>query len=256
MTLKSQPNFRDLGGILTKSGKKVKPNSIFRSGFLGEMDENDLSILTELHIGEILDLRTTEEINLIGKGEYPKSIVYKNIPLNAGNISKSLIPIFEKGEFSLIEPNLLNKIYFELITTFKTELAAIFREIIDADQGIIYHCSHGKDRTGIISALLLDFFDVDRAYIYKDYLLSNEFLKKQNTYHLQMIKENFSKQFHREVSDEEFAPVQSLFYVHEDILKGVFEYLDTTYGSVNTYFKTELNLSEVELELLKSKYLE
>ncbi|GGG56631.1 tyrosine-protein phosphatase [Bizionia arctica] len=253
---KSQPNFRDLGGVHTKSGQKVKENSIFRSSFLGKMDENELFILKDLNVGEILDLRTSQEIDLIGKGDYPESINYQNIPLNAGNITKSLIPIFTKGEFHLLDSNILEQIYFDLITKFTTELASIYREILNANNGIIYHCSHGKDRTGIISALLLDFFEVDRKHIYSDYLMSNEFLKKSNDYQLQMIKDNFSKQFNREVSEEEFAPVKSLFYVHEGILKNIFEYIDKTHGSVRNYFQSELGLNEEEIELLKSKYLE
>jgi protein-tyrosine phosphatase len=254
--LKTQPNFRDLGGVITKSGQKVKERKLFRSGYLGKIDENDLSILKDLKIEKILDLRTTQEIDLLGNGNYLESMRYQNIALNAGNITKSLIPIFTKGEFHLLESNILEKIYFELITKFKPELASIYREIIHANNGIVYHCSHGKDRTGVISALILDLLDVDRTYIYKDYLLSNEFLKQQNDYQLQMIKDNFTKQFNRDVSDEEFAPVKSLFYCHEDILKTVFEYLDTTYGSVNNYFQSGLGLSEQELELLKTKYLE
>lgn len=254
--LKNQPNFRDLGGVITKSGKKLKERKIFRSGYLGKIDENDLSILIDLKIEKILDLRTAEEIDLLGNGNYLESMDYQNIALNAGNITKSLIPIFTKGEFHLLQPNILETIYFELITKFKPEIASIYREIIHANQGIVYHCSHGKDRTGVISALMLDFFEVDRTHIYKDYVMSNKLLKKQNDYQLQMIKDNFTKQFNRDVSEEEFAPVKSLFYCHEDILKAVFEYMDTTYGSVNSYFQSELGLSVQELELLKTKYLE
>ena len=193
---------------------------------------------------------------MIGKGNYPAFIEYEQIALNAGNITKSLIPIFEKGEFHLLEPDLLDKIYLDLVTKFNTELALIYRSIINAEQGIVYHCSHGKDRTGIVSALLLDFFEVDRAHIYKDYLISNEFLKKVNDYQLQMIKDNFTKQFNRDVSEEEFAPVKSLFYCREEILKNTFDYLASEYGTVKNYFQSGLGLSEKELELLKSKYLE
>ena len=173
----SHPNFRDLGGISTKSGKKVKQNRAFRSGFLGELSGNDLSKLVDLNIGEILDLRTKEEIALTGKGNYPESIVYQNVALNTGEISKSLIPIFQKGEFHMLDPHLLDKIYLDLITKFNDELATIYRAILNSDKGIVFHCSHGKDRTGVISALLLDFFEVDRAHIYEDYLVSNELLR-------------------------------------------------------------------------------
>lgn len=253
--LTGQPNFRDLGGISTKSGKTIIANKIFRSGILDKLDDDDLSTLQKLNVGKVLDLRTSQEIDLTENGNYPEFIRYENIEINAGNISKSLIPIFEKGEFHLLEPNLLEKIYFEVITKFKTELASVYRAIINADNGIVYHCSHGKDRTGIISALLLDFWEVDRSIIYEDYLRSNELLMKRNEFQLQMIKDNFSKRFQRDISDDEFTPVKSLFYCREEYLKAVFDYLDNKCFSVHNYFKTELGLTEVELELLKSKYL-
>ena len=254
--LNSHPNFRDLGGIQTKSGEKVRPNRAFRSGFLGELNESDFSTLEELNIGKILDVRTTEEIDLTGQGSYPKSIEYQNIALNTGNISKSLIPIFQKGEFHLLETTVLNKIYADLITKFTLELASIYRAIINSDKAIIYHCSHGKDRTGIISALLLDFLEVDREYIYKDYLRSNELLKTSNDRQIQQIKDNFTTLFKREVSEEEFAPVKMLFYCHEGLLNEVFDYIDNTSGGVKNYFQSELGLTKEELELLKSNYLE
>ena len=254
--LKNQPNFRDLGGAITRSGLTVTKNKLFRSGHLGKIDELDLRVLKKLNITTILDLRTTSEIDLIGKGSYPEFIEYQQISLNAGNITKLLIPIFEKGEFHLLESNTLEKIYLSLITQFTSEIAAVYRKILAADEGLVYHCSHGKDRTGLISALLLDFFEVDRAFIYTDYLLSNELLKRANEYQIQMIKDNFTKRFNRVVTEEEFAPVKSLFYCREELLKGVFEHIDSEYGTIQNYFQSRLGLSESELELLKSKYLE
>jgi len=150
----------------------------------------------------------------------------------------------------------LEKVYNDLISQFTSELAAVYRKIISTDQGLVYHCSHGKDRTGLISALLLDFLEVDRAFIYRDYLRSNELLQQANEYQIKMIKDNFTKQFNREVSEEEFAPVKSLFYCREELLKVVFDHIDSEYKSVRDYFQTGLGLSESELELLKSKYLE
>lgn len=58
--LKSQPNFRDLGGVTTQSGRKVKEKHIFRSGYLGKIDEKGLSTLQELNVKTIIDFRTPE----------------------------------------------------------------------------------------------------------------------------------------------------------------------------------------------------
>lgn len=254
--LRNQSNFRDLGGVSTQSGQKIKKGRIFRSGELSELDEHDLSVLEDLNIGKILDLRTVDEIDLQKNGQYPNSIDYQNVPINAGNITQTLIPIFQKGTFNLIDPQLLEKIYFDVITEFKTELSSVYKTIIHADQAVLYHCSHGKDRTGIVSALLLDFFGIDREYIYTDYLMSNELLKRRNEYQLQMIKAKCAERFDRVISDEEFAPVTYLFYCRKEYLKAVFDYVDEHSGNVHNYFRKELGLSDEELELLKTNYLE
>ena len=254
--VKNQPNFRDLGGVLSKSGQTLKEGLLFRSGSLVKLDEQDFSIIVDLNVKTIVDLRTTQEIDLIGKREYPNYIEYKQIALNAGNIKELLIPIFQKGAFHLLDADIMEKIYLDLITEFKSELAAIYRSFLTADHAVVFHCSHGKDRTGIISALLLDLFGVDRATIYQDYLLSNELLKQSNEVQLQQIKDNFIRLFKREVSAEEFAPVRSLFECREDILNTVFEHVETEYHTIDNYFRTGLGLTESEIELLKLKYLD
>ncbi|MFK7783469.1 MAG: tyrosine-protein phosphatase [Crocinitomicaceae bacterium] len=253
--LKMHPNFRDLGGFSTKSGKTIQKNIAFRSGFLGELDQQELHQITALNIDRIVDLRTKEEIDLTGQGTYPPSIEYTIIPLNAGNISKFLIPVFQQGAFDLIEPSLLEKVYFELITQFTSELATIFRIILEPDKTIVFHCSHGKDRTGIISALLLDFLEVDRNDIYSDYLSSNEHLKASNESQMQRIKQHFEQLFKRKVSESEFAPVESLFYCRKELLTILFTHIDEEYGSVRNYFQSALGLNTDELKSLRTKYL-
>lgn len=253
--LNSQPNFRDLGGVKNKNGVSVKEKMIFRSGFIDSFDANEIDIVKSLNLNEVIDLRTREEIDLIGAGNYPEFIHYQNIIFNTGNITKALIPIFEKGEFHRLDADILDKIYFDLITNFKNEMYQVYSIILNAKKAVMFHCSHGKDRTGIISALLLDLLEVDREHIYEDYILSNKFRKKENEYQIQKIKDNFSKQFKRDVTDEEFKPVEALFYCHRKTLENIFGIIDESYKGIENYFENELSFSKEEIQKLKQKYL-
>ncbi len=253
--LKSYPNFRDIGGLETTSGRKLKSEVLFRSGFLSKLEGEDLETFKRLGIGKVIDLRTNEETALLEQGNYPENTEYCNIPLNSGNITKMLIPIFEKGEFQLIEEGLLAKIYIDMISKFEKEIALVFRQFLETDASVVYHCSHGKDRTGLVSALFLDLMDVKREQIYLDYLKSNELRERENAYQIKMIKENFTKRFNREVSDEEFAPVQQLFVCQQEILENVFDHIDREYDSIAGYFEGKLNFTNSEIHELKEKYL-
>lgn len=253
--LNDYPNFRDIGGVQTKNGGTVKTNLLFRSGFLSELKGKDLAQFEDLDIERVIDLRTSDEVQLIGSGNYPGSVQKQNIPLNSGNITKMLIPIFEKGEFQLIEKGLLGKIYIDMISKFEEELRQIFQSILEADSAVVYHCSHGKDRTGLVSALLLELLEVDRDQIYDDYLKSNELRAKENAYQIQMIKDNFMKRFDRNVTDEEFAPVQELFVCQKDVLENVFEHIESNFESINNYFEENLGFTKQEISNLKSKYI-
>jgi len=223
---------------------------------LKELNKEEESLFRELSIKNIIDLRTEKEIELIGVGKYPEFINYYNIELNSGNITQLLIPIFEKGEFHLLDADLLSKIYLDLVTNFQTELSEVFRKMLTSTGGVVYHCSHGKDRTGIVSALFYELLGVKRDFIYEDYVLSNEFRKKENEEQLEMIKQGYKYKFQKDISEAEFAPIRSLFYCKKEILENMFLLLDEKYGSIENYFTEALTFSEKEIIKLKDKYLE
>ena len=155
-------NFRDLA----KKTSKIKPNLIYRSSHLAPHCKESYfkDFRKEYPFKTILDLRWPTETNRFPYSQdFLKHILYENFtlidtPLNKKDWSK-FIPYNEKGDFYEVIPKY-----------FKSQIKGIFETLIFAETPIIIHCWSGKDRTGIIVALILMLLDTPEEEIISDYL--------------------------------------------------------------------------------------
>ena len=158
-------NMRDLGGLRTGDGKKIRPGMLIRSAQLAQAGEGDLK-----HIAAVIDLRTP------GERQEAPDLVYGRQYLT--------IPVFDDVQAGISreqgsEERGLPDMAF-LYGRLVTDCADSFREILlaimqhDFSAGaVLWHCSEGKDRCGITSALILELLGVDRGAILEDYLKTN-----------------------------------------------------------------------------------
>ena len=158
-------NMRDLGGLRTADGRKIKPQMLIRSAHLAQAEEQDTK-----NISEVIDLRTPAE-----RQESPDltyGCVYTPLPvfeeINAG------ISHEEKARERAI-PN-MEILYGMLIDRYPDAFRRILLRIMQHDYSkgaILWHCTEGKDRCGITTALVLEMLGVDRETIMEDYLKTN-----------------------------------------------------------------------------------
>ena len=158
-------NMRDLGGLRTADGRKIKPQMLIRSAHLAQAEEQD----TE-NISEVIDLRTPaerqESPDRTYGCEYTPLPVFEEI--NAG------ISHEEKARERAI-PN-MEILYGMLIDRYPDAFRRILLRIMQHDYSkgaILWHCTEGKDRCGITTALVLEMLGVDRETIMEDYLKTN-----------------------------------------------------------------------------------
>jgi protein-tyrosine phosphatase len=166
-------NFRDLGGITAGDGKKIRQGVFFRSANPDRPGKNDADLLRSLNIRTIVDLRAPHEVN-------KKSVSLDHaericLPLDFQKTTHDrLKPVIrKKGSESLIA-DISNEIYLEILDA----AGPVFRqvmEILSSDRQIplLIHCQAGKDRTGIISALVMLSLGVSRKEIVDDFMKSN-----------------------------------------------------------------------------------
>lgn len=163
--LSTTSNTRDLGGYPTASGIVTIKNRIWRSDAPIRWNAADLSLLQKRGITSILDLRTNQETE-----KHPcaysreRGIAYHHFPITAGSVPP---PTLADVPMSYME------------IAFQKEIAGILRTIAEAETGAMICCTAGKDRTGVVSALLLLSCGVDRETVIRDYAVSREYNRER-----------------------------------------------------------------------------
>ena len=260
-------NARQLGGYVNTEGRAIKQNVIIRTGAPSNGTENDLKLLSEkYHVSDMVDFRMEFESQ---RAPEPKveGAVNHAIPMNiAGNLSQlqasdefkkeyaqasgekgKLIMLFAKNGF-LPTPKMYE--YF-----LGDEAAEGYRKFFDIllnkqeDKSVLFHCSQGKDRTGMGAALFLYALDFDDDTIMADYLLTNEANKS--------IIENDVNEVSKYTNDPEILNNSRMMNgVSSELLQSVLDKMKDEYGSVKGYLKTRLSLTDDDFETLKQIYLE
>jgi protein-tyrosine phosphatase len=172
----SQPNFRDLGGIQTMDGRKVKPGLLFRSGELHDFSPEEIRRLEEMKLTAIIDLRAQREINerpdrLVGT---VKEVIHLGIHDAARD---QAVKFLENNNAEGLE-NILTGDYIRMVRKHQPEFRR-FLEILANTENLplVYHCAAGKDRTGLATVFLMAALGVDIRQIREDYIATNEFVK-------------------------------------------------------------------------------
>ena len=162
----SVPNFRDLGGYQTRGGHEVAWRRLFRSGELHRMTTRDLTRLREeIRLTSVLDLRNVTELERRGVGPLSEiGVRYYNVPLLTGSKDYNKEHFSNMGEVYLF--CIRDKQYGKRVV----EALEIIAE--PSNHPLVFHCAGGKDRTGILAAVVLSVLGVADEDIIKDYTLS------------------------------------------------------------------------------------
>ena len=159
-------NMRDLGGLRTADGRKIRPNMLIRSAQLAQAVEEDLE-----HVAAVIDLRTIKE-----REEMP-DLVYscRYLPMPVFDEFKPGVSHEEEAKQAPKLPDmavLYGILVRNYMDSFRNILTAIMHH--DFSEGaILWHCTEGKDRCGITTAMILELLGVDRDTIMEDYLKTN-----------------------------------------------------------------------------------
>jgi protein tyrosine/serine phosphatase len=160
-------NFRDLGGYPTADGRTLVWRRIYRSDGLHRLTKSDCArIRDELRVTDLVDLRSSAELSVDGRGLLENEpLAFHHVPLFDGNTSTAS---FEVKEMTLADR------YLGLAEVAKPAIARVVTIVAEAEGGTVYHCAAGKDRTGVISAILLSALGVSDELIVADYALTQQ----------------------------------------------------------------------------------
>lgn len=167
VTLDGCVNFRDLGGYGTDDGRRTRWRTVFRADGLNRLSGSDLDVLSGIGLGTVIDLRSRDEAEQ--RGSFPVDALpvrYVGLPLTDVLPTAEELPDWEKSSY-------VSSHYLDIVQRAAPALTAAF-EALAAEGALpaVMHCSAGKDRTGVLSALLLAFLGVPDDTIVADYALS------------------------------------------------------------------------------------
>jgi len=160
-------NFRDLGGYPTRNGRRVRWRRLFRSDGLHLLTGADIRLLrNEIGLTEVVDLRSTAEVASEGRGMLAaEPLAFHHLPLFDGEVREQRA---KAAELTLADR-------YALMAEFAADrIAGVIACLAAASGPAVFHCAAGKDRTGVISAILLGLLDVPDEVIVADYAATQE----------------------------------------------------------------------------------
>jgi protein-tyrosine phosphatase len=135
---------------------------------------------------------------------------------------------------------LMRDLYRGLVNDQSHRFAELFEHLLAEDTPLVFHCTAGKDRTGIAAALILQALGVPRDVVMQDYLLTNAHFRHPPVPHTRTPKEALAV----------------LWRVQEDFLTEALRAIDQDHGGVERYLTQRLGLSEAARATLRARYLQ
>lgn len=252
--IRKEMNFRELGGIPVSGGRVVRHGIFYRTGALGLLNEEELELVRSLRIRSVFDLRSdyerrfTPDPQLPGAAYHPVSALTdssgKEIDLSPEAIKEST----KHASHAENASNFLEMMYGGL--PFAGAYQRMFEEIEAGNVPVLFHCSAGKDRTGIGAALILLALGADEATVLDDYMKTNEYRMAVIERFLEERKEIIAlhPEFRELLTGYEGVNRSSAEYALKSILRA--------YPSYDSYFEAQFGLDRERRERLRELYTE
>ena len=248
--LKEQNNTRNFSHIWTESGKTIRPD-IIRSNILTRKEQASILIFHELRT--IIDFRISEEGGGSENSTYADAII-NHLPIAFGNMDfKKISELLMIGEIEMIE-SFIESGYRTFSSDFKDEVKSFFSVLLNEDNlPIAFHCSAGKDRTGVFAVLFLIALGVSRDDVINDYMESNNRIDAKKI--SGKIDEYFKlvPSINIPFSEKSVQALETLFVVKKSWIEIFIQGTNESFGSVESYLKDEIKL---DLERFKKIYLD
>lgn len=238
--LQGTSNFRDLGGYRGRDGRPLRWRRLFRSAHLAGLTDADHATLAALGLARSFDFRGDAE-----RAAAP-SRLQPGVTPHALAIEPTVVQHMQglqAAGSTLTGPvavEMMKDLYRELVDAHAHRFAELFAHLLQAEAPLLFHCTAGKDRTGVAAALILLALGVPREVVMQDYLLTNQ---------------HYQRPAHalRELPDEVLAV---LWTVRADYLDAALQAIDTDHGGLPRYLQQRLGLGPAALDTLAARYLQ
>lgn len=243
IVLEGAVNFRELGGYTNTEYRRIRTGRIYRAADISKLTDADMLELKKRKIYTVVDFRSKEESasapdRLLSGADY--------LLLSAGNGSTSGLASFIQGHASGVDVMMA---FYSDISSFREKYRPFFRKLLALPDtsAIVFHCSAGKDRTGIATALLLYALDVPMETILADYTATNIYRKEENEKMINLMIDT-------QGIDREMAT--QIMDANPQYLQATFDAIKRKYGSIELFLYRELGITEEARFIFREKYLQ
>jgi protein-tyrosine phosphatase len=232
-------NVRDLGGHRTEDGGETRYGAVVRADSLHQLTDEGWQAVVDYGIRTVVDLRMDEE----REGDPPAGAPVDVVHVSLFDDDKAVFEEVEAAaEGAPDVASATREVYLLFLEHFKVNVATAIRAVATAPEGgVVVHCMGGKDRTGLVTALLLELAGVDDEQIAADYALSEERLRPRH-----------ELWFAEAETDAERERLLRIAQTPASSIAGVLAELARRYGSVEGYLRSA-GLSAEALALARAR---
>jgi len=241
--LQGAVNFRDIGGYTTKNGKKVKMGLLYRSAALNTLTDADLAKLESLHIKYDFDFRGPYEVKT-APDKIPTGTTRISLPAGSENVGDSN---YMKNMGKYLKSDSFMMSFYTVLTPFKDRYTPLFDSLLSNKTAspMLFHCTAGKDRTGIAAALILYALGVVEQIIFDDYEATNYYRRNENAKSIAQMTKYYGL-------DEKTA--SNLMGAKKEYIAATFATIRAQYGTIDKYLEKELGLNATKINKLRVYY--
>ena len=247
-------NFRELGGYLTEDGRKIKWHNLLRCGSMAQLTKNDVDYLDQYGVRYIIDLRSPEESNY-SPDKYPDKAQYFQDTVYPFSFSlfKNL-GIINNMRLGASNMDFGRQTYLQMLLDPHAQAAyrKMFNVLLENDkegESVVFHCTAGKDRTGVAAFLILSALGVSEKQIVEDYLYTNLFF---DNYSSETINDALESESQTEIAQR----LNSKTAVIAETIEVLPKACQVVSGSVEKFLEEKLGMTKAKIERLQELYLE
>ncbi|GAA1786329.1 tyrosine-protein phosphatase [Actinomadura chokoriensis] len=243
-------NVRDVGGYTTADGRRVRSGLVYRSASLSDVTPAGIAQLGGLGLTASVDFRSGLEVMLDGPDRLPAGTAPVAAPIDVVSLTllelmpdvlKAILADDKPGEFMALSYR-----GFVHDPASREQFADTLRRIASGQGAVLYHCTEGKDRTGVMTAILLTLLGVDKAQVYDDYLRSNEELAAKN-------KEELAELAKYGIDP---ALIEPLLTVRASYLDAAFDQIKRDYGTFDAFLTQGLGIDAATQQALRARLVQ
>ncbi|MFJ1968225.1 tyrosine-protein phosphatase [Streptomyces sp. NPDC087903] len=249
-------NFRDVGGLPTVDGRRVRHGVLFRSGHLAHATPEDAAFLDTLGLHTIFDFRNAADQRLEGPDVELRGVRNVNLPLSDPADGSEFWKMVRDGEIDELRAILddgkgagrMIRSYRKIIKERTAVHSRVLHALAEDSVPALMHCAAGKDRAGLSVAVTLLALGVEREAIAADYLKSNA---RHRRYKVRRSGSSSSA-----YSPEVMELLSPLFDARAEYLAAAFDTIEETWGGVDAYLEQGLGITPEIRERLRERLLD